>query len=149
MKRSLVLPLFSVFVILLLAGCAQTNETKGPTRPAFLVVEADTSVVPPKVAQVYVEGKRKNVTPALVRVRRGFGERVITLRQNDEVVRTYEVEITNSSSANDLRYSVDRNGTIDVMELNVTRDSTFIIPYFPNGIAIEDREYGLTLVVQE
>ncbi len=137
---------FAFAPLLLLMGCAQTERTKGPTRPAFAVVEPDTSLTV-KSAQVFVEGKYKNTTPAVVHVRRGFGERLIILRQDKDTVRTFEVEFANSSSASDLRYSIEGQGTLDLLDLNVTRDSTFIIPYTPNGIVVEDREYGLTLVV--
>lgn len=150
MKRALLPPALLILVLLLGTGCAQT----GPTRPAFTSLQEDTSVVAVQGVRVFVGDDEKGLTPGTFQVRRSFGERMITLRKGREVVRVYEVEPVYTSNAADLAFGFDGDASGDVLrydltQLNVKKDGTFIIPHLGGRpLAIEDRQYGLTLEVR-
>lgn len=104
-------------------------------------------------AYVFVDGRYKTVTPAEVTLRRSFSEALVTLRVGKRTVRTFEVERYNTSNRSTLDYSFSgstQSGylTFDLGELPVVKDTIHIVPYYTRPIQVQDRRYGLTLIVR-
>lgn len=145
MTSSRLLSLF--LVVLIVAGCATTSggEEKASARePAEI-----------RRAYVFVDGEAKAVTPATVVVRRGFGARLITLQVGQETERIFELETSYNSTTADLAYSywpdaspTNDATTLDVGVLSTKNDTLFYVPYSSSPIEVEDRKYGLTLIVR-
>jgi hypothetical protein len=103
-------------------------------------------------AYVFVDGRYKTVTPAEVTIRRDFAEALVTLRVGKRTVRTFEVERTNTSNRSTLEYSFSGSSqsgylTFDLAELPVVKDTIHVVPYYERPIQVQDRRYGLTLLV--
>ena len=150
MKRVFLPSAFLALVLLLVTGCSGTSTS----RPAFTAVDQDTSFAMISGIRVFVGDDEKGLTPGTFQVRRGFGEHLVTLRRGREVVRMFEVEPVYTSNAADLAFGFDRDTSGDMLrydlsQLNVKNDGTYIIPHLGGQpLAIEDRKYGLTLVVR-
>lgn len=135
-----------VVVLLLLTGACGSSKT---------VADEDLTDYDPqliKSARVFVDGKEKAVTPATINIRRSFGEMDVSLVSGGKTVRRFELERTYTSEAGELEYSYfgDESGPVtqfDVSALSRTRKGAFIIPNMGQPIQIDDREYGLTLLV--
>lgn len=106
------------------------------------------------MAWVYVDGRESGATPTTVQVRRGFGETTVAVVSGEQTQRIYEVERVYTSNRSDLEYSFGANSgmnirTFDSEELNRDDDGRYMVPYYAQPIAIEDRHFGLTLIVTE
>lgn len=137
--------------LLLLAGCSVSEKAVSPAPPAT-AQRADTTAFVQKSARVFIEGREKATTPATLQVRRGFGEVEVVLVAGGNDVRTFEVERVYTSDASSLNFSFWGESSAsgkeyDVQNLPTRKNGTVIIPYSPNPIVVEDREYGLTLLV--
>jgi hypothetical protein len=104
-------------------------------------------------AYVFVDGEYVASTPAIVRVKRGFGAAAISLRVGKEERRRFEIEKARTSNRTTLDYSfgTDNFGGVqgyDLTDLNQNKAGTYFIPYYSHPIEVEDREYGLVLVVE-
>ncbi|HET6567286.1 MAG TPA: hypothetical protein VFG50_04920 [Rhodothermales bacterium] len=147
-KRTL--SLLTVSMLVLWIGCAGSNKATDETAKA----KASDAAVQVTSAEVYVEGKYRATTPTTLRLRRGFGEAEVTLKRGNNVVRQFAVLRVNSSNGTDLVFGYQgrsQNGmpTFDLTSLSQQKDGTYVIPYFAQPILIEDREYGLSLIVEE
>lgn len=135
-------------VLLLVAGCASI-----PSRTS-----AEEDVPDSTRASIYVDGDERGVTPATLRIRRhfdgtrSFGATIITLRQGQDVVRTFEVEHLYNPNSAELHYRAGEPRlslrTYRVDELP-TQDSIYVIPYFSRSIVVEDPRYRLELIVED
>ncbi len=149
-----IFPLLATFVLLLfLGGCASTSQEA--QEPAVTKNGAAKSKAPvlSKTARIFIDGDEKGTTPATVTVRRGFGESRVVLRQGLTLVRAFELERVYTSNGADLVYSFSGDNSsgetiYDLQELSQHKDGTYIIPFLGNSILIEDREFGLTLRIQ-
>lgn len=138
-------------MLVLWLGCGTSRESATPGEASAKPdATASVEVIP---AYVFVDGKARGTTPNTIHVRRGFGESVISLKVGNTVVRTFQVERapTSNRSELDLTYQGRSSGTqssFDITDLNTAQDGSYLIPYFSDSIQIEDRAYGLTLVVE-
>lgn len=143
-----VFPALFLGVLFLLTGCTQTSPV------AEEDVVADSSRVYTQAVHVLVDGDDVGQTPRTVQVRRGFGTRKISLWQAGEEFRTYEIEISNTVAGDQMLqgfWSTDsmEGDTYDVQSLPNNGEGTFYIPYTEYPIKVEDRTYGLTLLVRD
>ena len=141
MKNLLIVTL--VAVVFVLAGCASNKPG------AKKMVQAES-------ARVFIEGRDRGVTPMTLRVIRSRGEYDVRLVQGQKVVRVFELahggaqrsperhaiemDLGNDNSAMGFR-------TLEVDDLESVDDTLYIIPYLPETVAIDDKKYGLTLLV--
>lgn len=135
-------------MLLLWIGCAGSKKSAEGTAKAKGPAVQVTS------AEVFVEGEYRITTPTTLRIRRGFGEATVTLKRGNNVVRAFELERINSSNSTDLAFGYQGRSqsgmpTFDLTSLSQQKDGTYIIPYFAVPIQIEDRDYGLTLIIAE
>lgn len=162
MKGVFLLSTLVIVALSLTSGCSGSGssiEGDGITSTESDSTQAALRTGPgvKNIAYVYVDGKEKAVTPAIVRVRRSFGARTASLRVGvkRQVVREFEFEWNSSSSQSELAYSF--RGTVEggvlsytVPELPVIKKTgVHVVPYSPYPIKIEDHEYELTLIVEE
>lgn len=146
MKRA---PFFPVFAMLMLwLGCGGSRESTSPEVAAPANPVHAVTVTP---AQVFVDGEDRGLTPKTLRVRRGFGESVISLHVGKNLVRTFELERARTSNRSelDLTPATGSRSSFDLTDLNTTRNGVYLIPYFPGPVEVEDRQYGLTLIVEQ
>jgi len=140
-----------VAAVTILGGCALLVAPKDDPREIGQKYLIDARS--PFSANVFVDGRYKGTTPATIRVRRDEQFRVVTLHDaNGITLRRYELENVLTSSGNELAYSF--NGTdnagirsYDSGELPVN-DSSLVVPFFSNPVQVEDRDFRLTLIVQ-
>ena len=136
-------PVFMMVFLLFAVGCASTAPHS-----------TDTKETGPDSARasIYVNGDRKGLTPASLRIKRSFGETKITLRQGEQTVRRFKTERVPTSNSAELLYrsGAPRIGrrSYRVDELPTQDDSTYVIPYFRRPIVVEDPRYKLDLVVE-
>jgi len=138
--------LLSSALCLLWLGCSASREATPAT------AQANTgAAITVMSAQVFVDGEDRGFTPKTVQVRRGFGESVISLHVGQHIVRTFELERAHTSNRSelDLTPRTGRRSTFDITDLNTTRNGVYLIPYFSGPVEIEDRQYGLTLVIEQ
>ena len=141
---------FALMLLLFAAGCSTTQ-------PATQEAAGERAAQPfsAKSVYVYVDDDQKGVTPATIRIRRSFGAYEVTLRSATEVLRTFEIEQVSTADKTALDYSFwgDDSGatrTFDALNLKSKKDDDkYIIPYYSYPIRIEDRDYNLTLLVQD
>ena len=144
------LPLLAIILVLVISGCSSTKSSKQKeeVEDAFNIASVN----------VMVEGKHRGVTPATVQVTRSWGEYEVVLLKGREIVRVYEIghggdqrtperHIINMDLERDL--SAYGYRTFDLSDLESPNDTLYFIPYIGQTIAIDDREYGLTLVVAD
>ena len=156
MNRTAFFSLAFTGLLLLATGCASTSSTEpgaSGTADGEETSSRRTSALQVKNATVFIDGDQKGVTPATLQVRRGFGEMQVSLRIAGNVVRTFEVEPVYTSNSGSMRYGYWANQfgsttSFDVQTLPKMDDDVYAIPYFDRPITIEDREYALTLIVQ-
>ncbi len=147
--------------LLVFAGCAATTPGDAATdlTDSTVTVKGASGVrwqVRP--AYVFVDGRRKGITPATYRIRRSFGTTEIklftSLRKGSVPARTFEVELapTESRTRQDFSFNLSNAEglpTLDVATLSRRKDGTVVIPYYRSPLQIKDRDFGLTLIVQE
>ena len=107
-------------------------------------------------ASVYVEGRDRGVTPMTLRVIRSRGEFDVRLMQGKEVVRIYELAhggVQRSPEQHALNMDLESDNatmgfrTLGLDDLESFNDTLYVVPYSPETIAIDDKKYGLTLLV--
>ncbi len=152
-SRRFVANVLPLLVLVTLAGCAAGRGVNEGTGAAAVGAEQDGAVHSNQV-YVLVDGRERGALPTTVRVRRGMGARVVSLWRAGEEFRTYELQTVHTADGLSMTYSFfgesDAASTVyDVSTLPTDGDDTFIVPYSPQRLTIEDREYGLTLIVEE
>lgn len=136
----------SLLVTLLVAGCTSIHEDAVTPK-----AEAPPGT---ESAAIFIDGKIRGNTPATVNIRRGFSEYSVTLNQGKRRVRTFEIEWGTSGEGSGLQYSFGAytsGGYIsyNLEDLPTRKDTIHVIPYFPHPVRVEDRQYGLTIIVTE
>ena len=141
-----------LFVMVLAFGCGASKISKsegdGGIEDAFNV----------ESVTVFVEGRNRGVTPTTVNVVRSRGEYEVALVHGKEIVRFYEIghggdqrgperHIINMDLERDLSGLGYR--TFDLDDLESPNDTLYVIPYVSQPISIDDRKYGLTLVITD
>ncbi|MBX2823035.1 MAG: hypothetical protein KTR29_25270 [Rhodothermaceae bacterium] len=125
-----------------LPGCASKKAANAPVKNATIVVE----------------GRHRGGTPATINIFRNRGEYNVMLMQGNKVVRHFEIGIGGEQRGPE-RHLIDMDLARDLSSLGLRtfglddfdtpNDTLYIIPYIADPIAIEDEEYGLTLVVTD
>ena len=146
MMSSLVNRLLLVLVVAgtsLLPGCASNKSLDSE---------------PVKNAAIIVEGRHRGVTPATINVFRNQGEYDVKLMQGNKVVRQFEIGIGGEQRGPE-RHIIDMDlerdqssfglRTFGLDDFESPNDTLYVIPYVAQPIAIDDREYGLTLVITD
>ena len=143
MRRPLLFALLAG--MLLAAGCASTT----PAPPTAEEEEAQEETPPPaRRADVLVEGDYRTTTPGTIQVRRGFGERYVSLRVNGEIVRTFDFERVYTANRADVTYfNLGTSRSFDVRNLPTKNDTLYAVPYYNHPIEVVDNEFGLTLII--
>ena len=142
-----------VLVLVFSAGCASSKKT-GETSTVPAPAATQDGRVYTNQVYVLVDGKEKGTVPSTVLVRRGMGARMVSLWQAGEEIRTYELQTVTTSDALSMTYSFFGEDTptstvYDVSTLPTAGKNNYVVPYSPYRITIEDRQYSLTLVVEE
>lgn len=149
-RTSRLFPLVLLLALVGVAGCASSKKADAP--------EAGVTQRPELYGrQVYVlvDGKQRGSVPGTVRVRRGMGARMVSLWQAGAEIRTYELQTVATADGSQLSNSFfgeeDATSTVyDVAHLPTARgENNFIVPYSRHRITVEDRTYGLTIIVDE
>ena len=145
-------PVLLLLLVVLVLGCAPRKISKvegdGGIEDAFNV----------ESVTVFVEGRNRGVTPTTVNVVRSRGEYEVALVSGKEIVRFYEIghggdqrgperHIINMDLERDLSGLGYR--TFDLADLESPNDTLYIIPYVSQPISIDDRKYGLTIVITD
>ena len=142
MRRPL---LFALLAGMLLAvGCASTT----PSTSTQEGEEKKEEAPPARRADVLVEGDYRTTTPGTIQVRRGFGERYVSLRVNGEIVRTFDFERVYTANRADVTYfNLGTSRSFDVRNLPTKNDTLYAVPYYNHPIEVVDNEFGLTLII--
>ena len=135
----------------LISGCSLSSSAG---KDDGKVARQDSSKLYTKAVHVLVDGRDQGIIPMTVRVRRSFGTREITLWQAGKEIRTYEIELDLSSGSSQLLQGFYSSRSMDgdaydAESLPKAGDDTYIIPYSQRPLKIEDRQYGVTLLVGE
>lgn len=113
---------------------------------------------PVKNAAIIVEGKHRGVTPATINVFRNRGEYEVKLMQGNRIVRQYEIGIGGEQRGPerhilDMDLERDQSSfglrTFGLDDFESSNDTLYIIPYISQPIAVDDKEYGFTLVITD
>ena len=147
MRCAWLLPL-ALVLLLPAAGCTTTAP------------EAEARTAAPreiKSAFLYVDGRQRGVTPAEVRVRRNLGRNEVTLRVGPKLrtVRRYEFEYTPGSGRVMLDYTFGQASEGGIQRIYASdlpsrkKGRIVTIPYYDRPILIVDREYQLSLYVED
>ena len=146
-------PFISLIALLVFGGCRSSSRTvdEGEDRAGAIV---DTTKLYTLAVHVLVDGRDRGTVPATIRVRRSFGTRQVSLWQAGKEIRTYEIEITTTTEGTQTLQGFwstrsMEGETYDVETLPKEGDDTYLIPYTPNRITIEDRAFGLTMLISE
>lgn len=138
--------IFILVMLVLLGGCRSSQKSAENDKKTSSVYAA---------TRVYVNGRDRGAVPGTVRVRRSFNEDTVVLRKGRTVLRRYELERVYTSNASELVYGFSGSNsaegtTFDLTSLKVSKDSTtYIIPHLSKQFVVEDRQYGLTLVIAD
>jgi len=105
-------------------------------------------------AEIYVGKSYRGLTPREIRVRREFGETTVTLSRGKKVLRVLDIEWSSRRSGSYLPYlfGVDTEGdalVYNIEDLEQSNDSTYVIPNLGVPIKVRDRQYGLTVWVED
>ncbi len=152
MKKQLIIT-FSLFFIILIAGCASSNpDAEGEQKELASVFDGET-------VRVYVEGRDKGYTPMTLRISRSRGEYDVKLKKGKELVRQYEVAIESSINRSPERQAISLNlandnavmglTTFGLEDLESSNDTLYYVPYYSSAISIDDIKYGLILVISD
>ena len=133
-----------------LAGCTTAGRSSRTDAPADSSEAAVSSRRHP--VYVYVDGRERGLVPATIRLRRGMGDSEVTLVQEGRTIRAFLLERATSANATALTYSFfgenDPEGTRYDASLLPRAGAQYVIPYFHRPVLIEDRQYALTLIVE-
>lgn len=139
--------------VLLLSACSaiETGMKKSETADAE---RRDSTGAYTSAVYVLVDGEDKGQVPMTLRVRRGFGTRLVSLWHKGKEIRKYELETVQTADGIALQqgfWSTDTNGTTtyDVRNLPTKNDNYFYIPFSVSRLLIEDHSFGLTMIVDE
>jgi hypothetical protein len=141
---------FLTAVLVLFSACRSSSGVVGDADGS---PDADSTRVYTNAVHVLVDGRDVGEIPRTVRVRRSFGTRAVSLWQAGEVIRKYEIPIYPTSEGEQTRMgfwgtrSIDGE-TYDVRNLP-NEDETYQVPFSNGPMKIEDREYGVTLLIRE
>jgi hypothetical protein len=141
----------TLFVTLFAFGCASSKASKeeGAESTVYMNVES---------VRVMVEGRDRGLTPMILNVARNRGEYEIDLMHGRTLVRKFEIghggdQRSPERHAMYMDLARDNSGmgfrTFDLADLESPNDTLYLIPYLPQGISIEDRKYGLTLIITD
>lgn len=134
-----------VLVMVLLVGCTVVKTQQGDTKTPSATVQS---------ANIFIEGKYRTVTPAIIRVFREGRAKQVALRDGSgNRVRLYELEFSPAShAASEIAYSFRTNNTAGVAQFDVQNlpktDSSFVVPFFNRVVQIDDRDFGLTMLIE-
>jgi hypothetical protein len=145
-------PFLSLIVVLVLGGCRSSSRTVDDDDLG--AATADTTELYTMAVHVLVDGRDKGTVPTTIRVRRSFGTQEVTLWQAGKEIRTYEIEISNTTEGTQTLQGFWSTRTMegdsyDVESLPKDGEDTYRIPYTPNRITVEDRAFGLTMLISE
>lgn len=148
MRRSCLLSLLAIGGLLILAGCQSTSPI------ADEAVGEDTTRVYTQAVHVLVDGDDVGTIPRTIRVRRGMGNRKVSLWQAGEEFRVYEIEFAGSVAGEQTLQGFWSNSSMegesfDVRTLPNNGEGTFYVPYAQYPIKVEDHTYGVTLLVED
>lgn len=149
MRCAWLLPL-ALALLLPAAGCTTTASAP----------DAETPTAAPRQIQsafLFVDGRQRGVTPAEVRVRRNLGRNEVTLRVGPKLrtVRRYEFEYTSGSSRVMLDYTFGQASEGGIQRFYASelpsrkKGRVVTIPYYNRPILIVDREYQLSIYVED
>lgn len=151
MRRSLsvAFPLFTLLLIVLVAGCASNKPEEG----------ASVSRFTGEIVEVFVGSRSRGATPMTLHVSRSRAEYEVTLKRGQDMVRQYEIALENATNSSPERQAVfmdleqDRGvmgmKTLSIDDLESRNDTLYYIPYYATSISIDDTDYGLTLVITD
>ncbi len=146
-----IVPCILLLAALLVAGCSHSKK-------GLRGQDADVPAFNAEQVDVLVEGRHRGVTPMTLNVSRARGEYEVALLSGKEVVRLYEIGIggnTRSPERHIINMDLERDNsglgfkTFDLNDLESPNDTLYIIPYLPRTVTIDDRKYGLTLVISD
>lgn len=142
---------FLLAALLLISGCSLSSSSG---EDGIKSARADSSRLYTKAVHVLVDGRDMGIIPMTVRIRRSFGTREVTLWQAGKEIRTYELELNLSSEGSQLLQGFYSSRSMDgdaydVESLPKAGDDVYVIPYAQRPLKIEDRQYGVTLLVAE
>jgi hypothetical protein len=141
-----------VSVLLSLSACSSFQF--GSKKDAPLAAHLDTTAIYTNAIYVLVDGQDRGQVPMTLRLRRGFGTRLVSLWQRGKEIRKYELETVHTAAGTALQqgfWSTQTNGvtTYDVRNLPSKNENYFYIPYSMSRLLIEDHTFGLTMIVEE
>lgn len=142
------------FVLIFAGGCATGRGASDGVVPDSSIAAAGSPMVYSRAVHVLVDGRDRGMVPRTVQVRRSFGTRMVSLWQAGKEIRTYELMSSPTGEGRQLEYSFfgsqDPTSTVyDVSNLPTDGENEYIVPFSPGRITVEDREYGLMLIVEE
>ncbi len=134
--------------ILLLSACRSTSNVTAEGDG-----DGDSTRVYTNAVHVLVDGRDVGPIPQTIRVRRSFGTREISLWKAGEEIRTYEIPISPTSEGDQTRMGFFGSSSADGESYDVrtlpNKDETYQVPYSDGPMKIEDRQYGVTLLIRE
>jgi hypothetical protein len=142
----------ALLALLVVGGCRSSSRTVDEDDLTTSVT--DTTEMYTRAVHVLVDGRDRGTVPTTIRVRRSFGTKQVTLWQAGKEIRTYEIEITTTTGGTQTLQGFWSTRTMegdsyDVETLPKEGDDTYLIPYTPNRIKVEDRAFGLTMLISE
>ena len=145
-------PFVCLIAFLVLGGCRSSSRTVEEESGGSAVV--DTTELYTLAVHVLVDGRDKGTVPTTIRVRRSFGTREVSLWQAGKEIRTYHLEFSATTEGTQTLQGFWSTRTTDgdandVESLPKEGDDTYLIPYTPNRIRVEDRAFGLTMLISE
>ncbi len=137
--------------LLLLAACQSSSSLVGDGETDG--GETDTSRVYTNAIHVLVDGRDVGTIPRTVRVRRSFGTRMVSLWQAGKEIRKYEIPISPTSEGDQTRMGFWGTQSLDGESYDVQNlpheGETYQVPFSSQPMKIEDRQYGVTLLIRE
>ena len=149
MRKISFVALATLFVLTAI-GCASSKTNKDAAEREGL---ADVESV-----RVFVEGRERGTTPMTLNIIRVRGEYEVELLQGRTLVRKFEIghggdQRSPERHAMYMDLARDQSGmgfrTFGLDDLETANDTLYMIPYLAQGITIEDRQYGLTMVITD
>lgn len=134
-----------VFALVVLTGCTATKSQQGADTAPSATIQS---------ANIFIEGKYRTITPAIIRVFREGRSKTVALRDaNGNRMRLYELEFTPAShAASEVAYSFWGNSNAGVAQFDTQNlpktDSSFVVPFYNRVVQIDDRDFGLTMLIE-
>ncbi len=106
-----------------------------------------------KAVYVLIDGRDAGPVPRTIRVYRSYGTREVSLFQQGKEIRKYEIGISATGVGEQARMGFWSSRSADGETYDVRtlphKDEVYLIPFSESPMRIEDRQYGLTMLIRE